>query len=202
MKYFALALTLLALVGCTDTPSSTEQKKEAAKPLDPITGRQAYQQMYVSARGWAPDAQPLQLKSLQFREVKAPPGKAGAWQCMFISPGRNRARSYTWSAIESEGNLHKGVFAGIEESYSPSGQAQPFLTAAIRTDSDEAYETAAKKSADFLKKNPDMQVNYILEKTPRYPDLAWRILWGESVGTSPYSVFVDATNGKFLEKMH
>ncbi len=47
-----------------------------------------------------------------------------------------------------------------------------------------------------------MPVNFILEWTPRFPNLAWRVLWGESVSTSPYSVFVDATNGQFLEKMH
>ena len=65
---------------------------------------------------------------------------------------------YTWSAIESEGNLHKGVFGGSEESYSPSRQQQPFVAAAVRTDSDEAYESAVKKSADFLKKNPNMSI--------------------------------------------
>lgn len=200
MKYFCGVIAVLALVGCAEPPK-VEQKKEAAKPLEPITGRQAFQQMYVSARAWAPDAQTIQLKSIQLEAVKAPAGKAGAWQCMFVSPGRSRAKLYTWSAIESEGNLHKGVFGGSEESYSPSRQQQPFLAAAVRTDSDEAYESAVKKSADFLKKNPEMPVNFILEWTPRYPDLAWRVIWGESVSASPYSVYIDATNGNFLEKM-
>ena len=200
MRYLCGMITVLALVSCSEAPK-VEQKKEAPKPLEPITGRQAFQQMYVSARAWAPDAQTLQLKSIQLEAVKAPNGKAGAWQGMFVSPGRSRAKMYTWSAIESEGNLHKGVFGGSEESYSPSRQQQPFLAAAVRTDSDEAYESAVKKSADFLKKNPNMQVNFILEWTPRFPDLAWRVIWGDSVSTSPYSVFIDATNGNFLEKM-
>jgi hypothetical protein len=201
MKYLFAFITLFAVTSCTETPK-TETKKEPAKPLEPITGRQAFQQMYVSARGWAPDAQPIQLKSIQLQDVKAPAGKAGAWQCTFVSPGRGRAKMYTWSAVESSGNLHQGVFGGNEESYAPSRQQQPFLAAAIKTDSDEAYQTAAKKSADFLKKYPDMPVNFILEWTPRFPNLTWRVLWGESVSTSPYSVFVDATNGQFLEKMH
>jgi len=200
MKYLCGVITVLALVGCSEPPK-VEQKREASKPLEPITGRQAFQQMYVSARAWAPDAQTIQLKSIQLEAVKAPAGKAGAWQCMFVSPGRGRAKMYTWSAIESEGNLHKGVFGGSEESYSPSRQQQPFVAAAVRTDSDEAYESAVKKSADFLKKNPNMPVNFILEWTPRFPDLAWRVIWGESVSTSPYSVYIDATNGNFLEKM-
>lgn len=202
MRYFVLLITAVAVVGCSESPSTTGEKKAEAKPLEPVTGRQAYQQMYVSARAWATDAQPLQLKSLQLSSVKAAPGKAGAWQCIFASPSRNRAKTYTWSAIEAEGNLHKGVFAGSEESYSPSRQQQPFLTAAIKTDSDEAYQTAAKRSEAFVKKNPEMPVNFILEQTPRFPDLAWRVMWGDSAATSPNSVFVDATNGNFLEKMH
>ena len=38
--------------------------------------------------------------------------------------------------------------------------------------------------------------------TPRFPDTTWRVVWGESVGTSDYSVFVDASTGQFLERMH
>lgn len=193
----ALAVTL---AGCSDTPKTVE-KKEPPKPLDPLTGRQAFQQMYVAARQWAPDCQPLKLNNIPMAEVKAPAGKSGAWQCIFVSPGRNRAKIYTWSAIEADGNLHKGVFAGQEESYSPSRQTQPFLIAAIKTDSDEAYETSAKKAADYLKKSPNKPVNFLLEKTPRFPNLAWRVFWGESVGTSEYSVFVDATSGQYLERV-
>lgn len=204
MKMFWLVLAASLLVGCSDTPTKTasEEKKAESKALDPITGRQAYQQMYPAARSWAPDSQPLQLKSIRLSGVKDGKGKSGAWLCLFVSPSRARVKTYTWSAIEAEGNLHKGVFAGQEDSYSPSRQMQPYLTAAIKTDSDEAYETAVGKSADYLKKNPDKPVNFVLEQTPRHPDLAWRIFWGESVGTSDYSIYVDATTGQFLERVH
>src|SRR5438105_15874117 len=110
-----LVLAVLA-AGCGSDSSKTEKKAE--KPLEPLTGRQAFQQMYPQARGWAPDAQPLEIKSLQMEGVKAPPGKAGAWQVIFVSPGRSRAKTYTWSAVEAEGNLHQGVFAGPDESWS------------------------------------------------------------------------------------
>src|SRR5438876_151399 len=33
------------------------------------------------------------------------------------------------------------------------------------------------------------------------PDLTWRVIWGDSVGTSNFSVFVDATTGEYLETM-
>jgi hypothetical protein len=95
------------------------------------------------------------------------------------------------------------VFAGPDESWSgPRGQQQPFLVQAIKVDSDEAYETAAKKSADYIKKNPDKPVSFLAEFTNRFPDLAWRVIWGDSVSTSDYSVFVDATTGEFLSRAH
>lgn len=200
-------IALIGLVGCSSEPPKTattqnaERVKEAAKPLEPLTGRQAFQQMYIAARQWAMDCQPLQLKNIPLTQVKAPPGKSGAWQSTFVSTSRGRAKSYSWSAIEAEGNLHQGVFAGPDESYTPSRQEQPFLIAAIKTDSDEAYETAAKKAADYLKKNPNKQVNFVLEQTPRFPDLAWRIYWGESISTSEYTVFVDATTGQYLDRV-
>ncbi|MBS1874406.1 MAG: hypothetical protein JSU00_14415 [Acidobacteria bacterium] len=204
MKFVGTLLVLIALVGCSDAPKSApaaEEKKAAPKALEPLTGRQAYQQMYVSARAWAPDAQPLQLKSLQLQEVKAAPGKAGAWQCTFVSPGRGRAKVYTWSAEESTGNLHKGVFAGQEDSYSPNRQMLPYLTAAIKADSDEAYQEAMKKSKEFEKKLEGVPVNFTLEQTPRFPSLVWRVFWGESVSSSTYTVFVNATTGQFLERV-
>ena len=72
--------------------------------------------------------------------------------------------------------------------------------AAIRVDSDEAYKTAAAKSADYIKKNPNKPVMFLMELTKRFPDVTWRVIWGASVGTSDYSVFVDGTTGQFLTR--
>jgi hypothetical protein len=79
----------------------------------------------------------------------------------------------------------------------------PFDAAAIRVDSDEALKTALaqKEIAEFVKKNPSKPITFIMEKTRRFEDVYWRVLWGESVGTSEYTVFVDASTGKFLEKV-
>jgi len=70
---------------------------------------------------------------------------------------------------------------------------------ALRIDSDEAYDAAVEISADFLKKNPKVPVLFVLESTSRFPDPTWRVLWGETIGTSNYSVFVDASTGKPLQ---
>jgi hypothetical protein len=196
-------MLLLALAGCSEAPKqATEKKKEPPKPAEPVTGRQAFHQMYANARGWAADVQALRLGSLQLPEVKAEPGKSGAWQATFVSPFRGRARTYTWSAIESAGNLHKGVFAGPEETYVQRGQAKPFLIAALKTDTDEAYKTALKKSAEYVKKNPDMPINFQLELTTRFPNPCWRVIWGESISRSNYSIIVDASTGEYKQTMH
>jgi len=204
MKKFALlsaAALLLSLAGCS-TETSAPEKKAEVKPPEPVTGRQALQQMYISARGWAPDIQPIKVMSILLPEVKAVPGRAAAWQALFVSASLNKAKGYTYSVVESEGNLHKGVFAGQDQSWSSSGAEKPFLMAAIKVDSDAAYETALKKAADYEKKNPGKPINMLLEENNKFPDPSWRVIWGESAGTSSFSIFVDASTGTYLETIH
>jgi hypothetical protein len=196
-----LAPLIMFLSACSDAPKTAEQKPPP-KPPEVLTGRQAFQRMYPQARGWAPDALPLQIRSVNLAQVKAEKGKSGAWQVIFVSVARGKAKTYTYSAVEAEGNLHEGVFGGLEEDYSGRGDSSPFPIAAIKTDSDEAYTAAAEKSADYIQKNPDKPIIYLMEMTRRFPDVTWRVLWGDSVGTSDYSVFVDGTTGKYLQKMH
>jgi hypothetical protein len=196
-----LAPAVLLLSACSDAPK-TASVKEPPKPPEALTGRQAFQRMYPQARGWAPDAQPLEIRSIALEQLKTEKGKSGAWQVVFVSASRAKAKTFTYSAVEGDGNLHEGVFGGIEENYTPRGDSSPFLIAAIKVDSDEAYQTAAAKSAEYLKKNPDKPVMFLMELTRRFPDVTWRVIWGGSVGTSDYSVFVDGTTGMFLERMH
>ena len=194
------AVTILFFCGCSEAPQKTEKKETA--PAEPAKGRSALYQMFNTARGWAPDVQVLRLHSIELPDVKRERGKAAAWEAYFVSQQRGRARSYTYSVIEAEGNLHKGVFAGLEESWSgPRGSSTPFPIAALKTDSDEVFETALKKAADYEKKNPDKPISFLLEKTAQFPNPAWRVIWGESVGTSNFSIFVDASTGEFLQTM-
>jgi len=199
---FSAAALLLLLAGCSTEPAAPPKKAEV-KPAAPVTGRQALQQMYIAARGWAADIQIVRVTSILLPEVKAEPGKAGAWQALFVSASQGKARGYTYSVVESEGNLHKGVFAGLDQSWSgSSGTTKPFLMAAIKVDSDQAYQTALKKGAEYDKKNPGKPINLLLEANKKFPDASWRVIWGESVGTSSFSIFVDASTGGYLETIH
>lgn len=194
-----LTIPLLLLAACSGTPPTAEKK---AEPPKPVTGQSAFYKMYGVARGWAPDAQGLQLRSLPLQEVKSEPGKAGAWEATFVTLSRGRSRVYTYSVVEAGGNLHKDVFAGPDESYrGPSGQNQPFPASAVKIDSDKAYEIALKHGADYAKKHPDLPITFQLEWTRRHQFPAWRVIWGESVTTSGFSVFVDSSAGMYLETM-
>jgi hypothetical protein len=135
-------------------------------------------------------------------EVTASEGKAGAWEIFFVSPEHNTAKVFTWSAAEVGENLHKGVFKGPEQSWSgPSGQERPFETAAVQIDSSDALLKATESAKDYLEKpGTKPPVNFLLEFTPRFPDPVWRVLWGQSVGSAEYTVFVDATTGKVVGK--
>jgi len=205
---FAAPVALFAiLTGCSDTPTAPVAKKEPEK-VEPVTGQSALFKMYQMARSWGGlEVQVLKMQSMRIPEVKdVPPGLAAAWQATFVSTAKSATRDYTYSVVDSEGNLHKGAFAGAEGGWSGSrGVNTPFLMAAVKVDTDAAYKTAMSdpktKAADYDKKNPGKPITIILEKTNKHQDPVWRIVWGESVGTSNFSVLIDASTGEYLETM-
>ena len=189
------------LAGCSSSPSTETKQAATPAPPEPKTGREAFYQIFVSARTWSPDATPLEMRSINLNAVKSGEGKAGAWRATFVSEARSRQKTFTWSAIEGEG-LHQGVFGEQEETWSgPTADLKPFLVAALKFDTDEAWKEASAKSEDYIQKHPNTPVLYMLSSSNRFPDTTWRVVWGESVSASTYSVFVDATTGKFLEKL-
>lgn len=201
LQFLACLPVLALLTGCSEEPKKTaETAKEAAAPAEPVSAQSAVHQMFMKARAWAPDVQPFRVSAMNLQEVKSEGGKAGAWDATFVSESRGRTRRFTYSVLEvPASNLHKGVFAGPEDSWSPGGQNSPFIIQALKADSTTAYDVAVKKSAEYMKKNPNMPIQILLEKTKRFPNPAYRIIWGDSVATSNYSIFVDASTGEYLQ---
>ena len=193
---------LWTLSGCSDQSTA---KKEPEKPPEPVTGLSAVYKMCQMARSWAPDTQVLIMTSMHMEGIPESAGKAGVWEGTFSSPNLGRARTFDFSIVEQLPSLHKGVFAGPESSFSGSkGESKPFLIQAVKADTDAVYKTALEqpKAAEYDKKHPGMKMTYLLEKIDRFPDVVWRVIWGESLGASNFSVFVDASTGSFLEIMH
>jgi hypothetical protein len=198
MRFFLAAVATVLLTGCSEEPKPAQKIPEA--PPSPISGRQAFQYVYGSARLWAPDAQPLTVRSINVAGVKSEKGKAGGWEAVFVSEATAMGRTYTWSAVEAEG-LHIGVFPGPRQAWSAGGAEQPFAAAEIRTDTPEALEIATKASDEYLEKPGQRPpVNFLLDVSGRFPSPAWRVMWGNTISSAEYVVTVDAATGKLLAK--
>ena len=203
LPFLTIAALALFLTGCSEQPSPATPEKKAEEKPEPITGQSALFKMYQVARSWAPDAAVLKMTSEHLSDVPDQPGKAGAWDATFVSAQRSSARAYTWSAIEIQPSLHKGVFAGAESSYTPgSGPTKNFLIGAVKIDTDAALATAKTKAVDYDKKNPGKPITFLLEQDPKFANPQWRVIWGESLGISNFSILIDAITGTFLETMH
>ena len=142
------------------------------------------------------------MESITLNSMAGKEGFYPAWRLTLVSQSKHQAKSYTFSVVAAEG-LYKDVFAGHDEAYTgPRGQTAPFPIQALKIDSDAAYQTALKKSADFLKKNPDLPVHMVLEKVKEFGNPVWRVYWGTTINTSNYSIYVDASTGDYLKTMH
>lgn len=201
--FLAGAAALLALSGCSSAPSPAPEKKAETKVAPaPVSGQTAIFEIYKAARQWASDVQVLELEAINLDSVPSQPGKAGAWRALLVSPSKRTKREFTYSVVEESATLHKDVFAQREEPYMKNPQINSFAIQEVRVDTTAALETARKQpaAAEFEKKNPDSPMTYRLEWTVQTPQPAWRVVWGRSVATSGFSVYISAVDGKFLKR--
>jgi hypothetical protein len=191
-----LAAVCSLLVSCSEPP----KPKEPEKPPVPVTGRYALQQMFLAGRTWAPDIEILSMTSMHFTQVPTAPGKAGGWQVTFVSPSLRQSRTYTFAGADISMSIHKGITDERPSGWTSNGKEFPI--AAVKVDTDDAYKVALEKVGKYAAEHPDMIISYQLEMNPRFPDAAWRIVWGENVATSADSVLVDAANGQYMGTLH
>ena len=193
-----LALTPAALLLAACGPDAAEKAaaEKAALPAEPVTGLHALYQVYGMARAWAPDVKILHLSSIDIAQVKPLPGKLGAWQAMFASEAKGQKRAYTSSVYDVSVTLRKGAFPDAASAWSDDKRAMPI--AAIHTDSDVAFQTAIKHGGEYAKKNPAMPISYYLELDRNLNLPVWHVIWGQSAGSSVFSVLVEATSGTFV----
>ncbi len=188
------------MASCGGAPAKKEAEAKPAAPVEPVTGLTGIYRCFGPSRQWAQDIQILRVQNIFVKDRVAPPGKAFAWQVTFVSPSKNRIKNCTYSVVQGDG-LVEGVYNPNDESYSgPSKLAQPFLIQAVKKDTDEIYKVALEHSKEYATKNPNTPITMLLELNERNEEVAWRVIWGTSVGNSAYSVFVDSTNGTYLKK--
>jgi hypothetical protein len=198
MKTFLLpGLALLLLAGCSSEPS--KPAVAAVKPPDYLTGRSAFQKMYVASRGWNRDAQGFRLTSATTKDSKGHDGKSGVWQTSFASEAHHSAKPYTWCG-SNDADVERGVTPGPEDSYNSSNTStRVFDVAFLKTDSDAAFQTALKHGGSkLMEKDPEQPVLYILQWDAPDNTLAWHVIFGESRSDFKLSVLVNASSGDYI----
>lgn len=198
MQKLLMPLLALALMtACSSEPAKpTETAKPQPKPPELLTGRSAFQKLYVSAHGWGPDARPYRLESMTNDDSKGADGKSAIWRAGFASAVQRGTKPYTWSGSGTD----RGVNPGTEDSYNPNNAStQVFDIAFLKIDSDKAFEVAQQHGGDkILAKSPDTPVLYILEWNHVTNELIWHVIYGESRDNAKLKVAVNATSGDFL----
>jgi hypothetical protein len=203
---FVLIALLAGLTGCSsETPTPAVKKEDAkvpAAPPAPITGQSAVFSMYQAARQWSGDVSLLRVENIPLSDVKSEDGKDGAWRAVFVSLRLNQKRTYTFSVVDEGGTLLKGVRSEPEQPFASGPLVRPFAIQDLKVDSPAALAEAKKQKEveAFLQKNPDTPVQFVAEWPSRTPGPSWLVIWGQSVGTSKFSVYVDAGSGKYLKK--
>jgi hypothetical protein len=205
MKRFLLTIAMAGiLAGCSSSRKLAEKqeaKAEQPKALELLTGRVAFQKLFVTARSWAPDAQPFRLESEPLKQALGADGKAGVWRGYFASPGKRMLKPYVWSGISGPDAPERGISPGTEDIFNPANiSTLPFDFAFLKSDSDQAFEAAqAHGGKKLLDADPQLPVKYALIWNPGANELVWRVIYGTSESDAKLRVAVDASTGTFLK---
>jgi len=203
-----IAVSLLVLLGgCSSAPSnegqkageagktSTPAKQEAKKEAERITGREAFQKLYLAARNWSPDSRPLKMES-RGRSDEPRDGKASAWAATFASQQRGLFRSFLWSGAEGESS----ITPGSQDTFSAgNASTQPFDPAYLKADTDEALTAADKHAPAAAKKDKQAPVAFQLYNDTAKQRLLWRVIYGASEHNAKAVVDISARDGGFVK---
>ena len=202
MKKLLMAMMALVLMaGCTSPPSQPAQtEKLQPKPPEFLTGRAAFQKLYIAARGWARDAQPYRIESLTTGDSKGKEGKSAVWRAFFASALQHGVKPYVWSGEEAPDAPSRGISPGSEDNYSPTNSStQIFDVVFLKTDSDKALEVAQKHGGDkVLAKAPETPIIYMVDWSKPTGELIWHVIYGNSQYDAKLKVAVNANSGEFI----
>ena len=202
MKKLLMAMLALGLMaGCTSPPSQPAQiEKRQPKPPEFLTGRAAFQKLYIAARGWARDAQPYRIESLTTADSKGKDGKSAVWRAFFASALQHGVKPYVWSGEDALDAPSRGISPGSEDNYSPSNSStQIFDVVFLKTDSDKALEVAQKHGGDkLLAKEPNTPILYMIDWSKPTSELIWHIIYGANQYEAKLKVAVNANTGEFI----
>lgn len=199
--YLAVLIACAMLTACSsESNKPAEPAKPEVKAPELLTGRSAFQKVYVAARGWNVDAKPYRLESTVTSDGNGHDGKWAVWRGAFASATQRSAKSYTWSGSAADGAPSRGINPGTEDSYSPTNSStQVFDIAFLKIDSDQAEAEAQKHGGDkVLEKDPNTPVTYICDWNHVTNQLVWHVIYGSSRDGAKLTVAINASTGEFI----
>ena len=200
MKKLLVAMVAVMMWAGCSSPAPKPVEKPQPKPAEVVTGRTAFQKLYVAAHGWGRDAQPYRLDSQTSSDSNGHDGKSAVWRAAFASVAMHGVKPYVWSGSADKNAPSRGVNPGNEDSYNPNNAStQVFDMQFLKTDSDKAFEVAQQHGGDkLLAKTPEMPVFYGLDWDRSENKLEWHVMYGGGKDDAKLRVSVDATTGNFL----
>jgi hypothetical protein len=195
----AILVMLALLAGCESNTPQAPQAKPEPKPPELLTGRAAFQKVFIAARNYAADVKPFRIESTPSVDGNGQDGKSAIWRASFASALQHGVKPFIWSGSNAPDAPSRGVSPGNEDTYNPSNAStQIFDVAFLKVDSDQAFAEAQKHGGDrILEKDPKTPVIYICDWNHNTNELIWHVIYGDSRETAKLTVAVNATTGAF-----
>ncbi len=199
-SFAVVILVAIFLTSCTSDTSKPAETQPEPKKTELLTGRSAFQKMFIAARGWARDAQPYLLESVPTSDANGHDGKSAEWRSNFASASQRAVKSYLWSGSIAPDAPSTGISPGTEDSYNPSNAStQVFDIAFLKVDSDQAFTVAQKHGGDkILEKAADTPVIYACDWNRNTNRLVWHVIYGSNRETAKLTISIDASTGEFI----
>jgi hypothetical protein len=201
-KLTSFSALLLASLFLFAASSCNAPPKAAKAPPVPeyLSGREAFQKLYVAAHSVAGDVQPYRMESRYTKGSPILQGKSGLWHVDFASPSRKLSKTFTWSGLVGDDTPERGVSHGLDDPYNSGNTATHLFEAQIlKIDTDEALKVAQQHGGEKLtQSDPNQPIFFVLDYDPGKSELMWHVIYGTGQYDAKLTVFVDASSGRFL----
>lgn len=193
-------ILLTLLVGCDSNTAKQPEAKPEPKGPELLTGRAAFQKVFIAARNYAADVKPFRIESTPTSDANGQDGKSAIWQASFASASRRSVKPFIWSGSNAPDAPSRGVSPGNEDTYNPNNAStQIFDVAFLKVDSDQAFTEAQKHGGDkLLEKTPATPVIYICDWNHNTNELTWHVIYGDSRDSAKLTVAINASTGAFI----
>lgn len=185
---------------CESNPPKPAETKPEVKPVEMLTGRAAFQKVFIAARNYAADVKPFRIESIPTTDSNGRDGKSAVWRASFASAMQHGVKPFIWSGSNAPDAPSRGVSPGNEDTYNPSNAStQIFDVAFLKVDSDQAFSEAQKHGGDkLLEKDPSTPVIYVCDWNHNTNELVWHVIYGESREAAKLTVAINGSSGAFI----